>query len=279
MRAPSTDLEWALSSTHLKARADPPPMAERAFVVYYRVSTPMQERSGLGLAGQRSAAEAFVAKWRGQVIGEYTEIESGRNRDRRQLQRALGACRVYGATLLIAQLDRLARNLAFVAMLIETGTDFVAVDFPQANTFNKHILVAIAENELKQMSDRRKAVCAVMKARGIDVARHLRGARVARPSDLAAARAALLKRDAARAIALAPLIGELRDHGGSINAIAAELTRLEIETPRGGDRWGWGSVRRLFTLAELAPPPIRQTAKPRPRVGAGNDGAETSGVR
>jgi len=262
MRSSPSDLEWALSSTHLKARSNPPPMFERSFVVYYRVSTPMQERSGLGLAGQRSAAERFVAKQHGKVIAEYTEIESGLNRDRTQLQKALGACRVYGAILLIAQLDRLARNVAFVSMLIETGAEFVAADFPQANTFNKHILVAIAEHELKMMSDRRKAVCAVLKARGIDLAQHLKGARVPRATDLDAARAAVLRRDTVRAMALAPLIRDLRDRGMSINAIADELTRLEIEPPCGGVRWAWKSVRRLFVLAGDDPPPIRWTSRP-----------------
>ena len=240
MRSGQSDLESALSSTHLKTRGNPPPMFERSFVVYYRVSTPMQERSGLGLAGQRSAAEKFVAKCRGKVIAEYTEIESGKNRDRTQLQKALGACRVYGATLLIAQIDRLARNVAFISMLIETGAEFVAADFPQANTFNKHILVAIAENELKLMSDRRKAVCAVLKARGIAIARHLKGARVPRATDLDAARAAVLRRDVARAVALAPLIRDLRDRGKSINAIADELTRLESNR-RAGATGGLGN--------------------------------------
>jgi DNA invertase Pin-like site-specific DNA recombinase len=261
MRSGHSDLEWALSSTHLKARSNPSPMFERSFVVYYRVSTPMQERSGLGLTGQRAAGERFVAKWRGKVIAEYTEIESGKNRDRAQLQKALGACRVYGATLLIAQLGRLARNVAFVSMLIETGAEFMAVDFPQANTFNKHILLAIAENELKLMSDRRKAVCAVLKTRGIALAQHLKGARVAHATDLDAARAAVLRRDVARAVALAPLIRDLRDRGMSINAIADELTRLEIEPPCGGARWAWKSVRRLFALAGDDPPPTRRTGR------------------
>jgi len=111
------------------------------------------------------------------------------------------------------------------------------------------------------MSDRRKAVCAVLKARGIDIARHLKGARVPRATDLDAARAALLRRDTLRAMALAPLIRDLRDRGMSINAIADELTRLEIEPPCGGVRWAWKSVRRLFVLAGDDPPPIRWTSR------------------
>jgi DNA invertase Pin-like site-specific DNA recombinase len=263
MHTARSGLEWALSSTHLNGRVNERPMFERSFVVYYRVSTPKQERSGLGLAGQKSATEKFVGRWRGKIIAEYTEIESGKNRDRVQLRTAIGACRVYGATLLIAQLDRLARNVALVSMLIETGVDFVAADFPQANTLNKHILAAIAENELKSMSDRRKAVCAVLKARGVSLTKHLRGSRVHLASDLDAARAAVARRDTARAIALAPLVRDLRDCGKSINAIADELTRLEIEAPCGGVRWAWKSVRRLFLLAGENPPRTRRTSRTR----------------
>jgi DNA invertase Pin-like site-specific DNA recombinase len=261
MRPARCDLEWALTSTHLRGRVSEPPMFERSFVVYYRVSTPMQERSGLGLAGQRSTAEKFIARWRGKVITEYTEVESGKNRDRAQLRRAVGACRVYGATLLIAQLDRLARNVALVAMLIETGVDFVAADFPLANTLNKHILAAIAEHELKSMSDRRKAVCAVLKARGVSLAKHLEGTRIHLASDLDAARAAVLRRDTGRALAMAPLLRGLRDSGKSISGIADELTRMEIEPPLGGKRWRARTILRLFRLAGERPPLNRRTRR------------------
>jgi DNA invertase Pin-like site-specific DNA recombinase len=164
----------------------------------------MQERGGLGLAGQRTAVEKFVAKWRVTLCAEYNEAESGRNCDRPNLHRALAACRVFRATLVIAQIDRLACDVAFIAMLIESGIEFVAADFPLANSFYKHVMAAIAEHELKSMSDRRRAVCAVLKSRGIDIARHLRGKQ--RPNLLALdkAQAVLLARDAKRAIALGP---------------------------------------------------------------------------
>lgn len=248
-------LEWALSSSRRTARRREPEMSGRGFVVYYRVSTSEQGHSGLGLEAQRSTAEKFIARWRGRALLEHTEIESGKKCDRFELRKALGACRAFGATLLIANIDRLARNVAFVAMLIETGVDFVAADLPQANSFDKHVLAAFAENELKQMSDRRKAVCAVMKARGFKFCRHLKGSRVRRPSDLDAARAAKLRRETARAKALAPLLRELRDSGKSINAIAGELTRMEIEPPRGGAQWSFTPVRRLFLLSGEPMPP------------------------
>jgi DNA invertase Pin-like site-specific DNA recombinase len=242
-------LEWALSSSRLTPRLEEGQKSNRSYVVYFRVSTQRQSRSGLGLAAQRASIEKFLSRRGGQTLAEYTEIEDGKKCDRAQLRLALGACRVSGATLLIAQLDRLGRNVAFIAGLIEIGTDFVAADFPLANSFNKHILAAIAESEVKLMSDRRKAICAVLKARGVNVAGHLKGARVPRADDLLAARAAQLSRATERAIALAPLLRELRDAGKSIHGIAGELTRLEIETPCGGAQWHSSPVRRLFLLA------------------------------
>jgi DNA invertase Pin-like site-specific DNA recombinase len=230
------------------------PLEGRGFVVYYRVSTAQQEQSGLGLEGQRTAAAEFVARCQGSVLCEYIEVESGKKCTRSELRKALGACRAKGATLLIANIDRLARNVAFVAMLIETGVEFVAADFPQANSFDKHILAAFAEHELKKMADRRRAVCTVMKARGFKFGEHLKGSRIHRPQGLDAARAAKRRRDVERAFALAPLLRELCDKGLSINAIAGELTRMRIEAPRGGVRWWLTPTRRMFILAGLRLP-------------------------
>jgi DNA invertase Pin-like site-specific DNA recombinase len=256
---PRSGLEWALSSTHFTPRVNEPHLNDRSFVIYYRVSTPRQERSGLGLAAQNTAVARFIRQSRGTVLQEYTEIEDGKNCDRGELRNALGACRVYGATLLIGNLDRLARNAAFIAMLIESGIDFVAADFPEANSFVKHILGIIAENEVKIMSNRRKAACAVMRARGFKFCQHLEGKRTFRPENLVAAKAEILRRDKTRAIAFAPLLRELRDAGKSINGIADELTRMEIEPPRQGKRWHGTSIERLFLLSgEKAPPKRRR---------------------
>jgi hypothetical protein len=142
-------------------------------------------------------------------------------------------------------------------MLIESGSDFVAADFPRANSFEKHTLGAIAEHEVKVMADRRKAVCAVMRARGLKLAQHLKGSRVHRPDDLNVARAEQLRRAKVRATALAPLLRDLKQGGRSINGIADELTRMDIETPRGGSRWNSPSVERLFRLCGEDPPAKR----------------------
>jgi DNA invertase Pin-like site-specific DNA recombinase len=122
------------------------------FIAYYRVSTDKQGKSGLGLDAQRQAVGSFVAG-RGEIIAEYIEIESTRNH-RPQLQAALDMCRKRKATLLIARLDRLARNVAFISNLMESRVDFLAVDMPDANRLTIHILAAVAEHEREAISTR-----------------------------------------------------------------------------------------------------------------------------
>jgi DNA invertase Pin-like site-specific DNA recombinase len=136
------------------------------FVAYYRVSTDTQARSGLGLEAQHEAVRRFLVEESGELIAEFTDIESGRVADRPQLVEALRLCRVYRATLVIAKLDRLARNVALITKLMDSGADFVAADMPLANRFTIHILAAVAEYELKLMSERSKAASAIRKARG-----------------------------------------------------------------------------------------------------------------
>ena len=119
-------------------------MAEGRFIAYYRVSTDRQGKSGLGLEAQRQAVIDYLDGGRWELVGEHTEIESGRRSDRPELARALEGCRRQKAVLIIAKLDRLARNVAFIANLMESGVDFVAVDFPQANKLTIHILAAVA---------------------------------------------------------------------------------------------------------------------------------------
>ena len=106
-------------------------MAQSKFVAYYRVSTAKQGRSGLGLEAQQDAVRSYLNGGSWQLVAEV--VESGKRNDRPELDRALGLCRLYGATLVVAKLDRLARNVAFISKLMESGIDFVAVDFPQAN--------------------------------------------------------------------------------------------------------------------------------------------------
>jgi DNA invertase Pin-like site-specific DNA recombinase len=141
-------------------------MSGQALVAYYRVSTPQQERSGLGLEGQRIAVRRYIETCPGTLIGEFTEVKSGRRIDRPQFQQALWLCRVYEAKLVVAHIDRMSRSFALIADLLESGVDFVAANLPSANRFTIHMLAAVAEYELSLMSERHKAACAAAKARG-----------------------------------------------------------------------------------------------------------------
>ena len=116
------------------------------YVGYYRVSTDRQGRSGLGLEAQRAAVAGYLDGG-STLLDAFTEVESGRRNDRPELAKALDLCRRKKATLVIAKLDRLARNVAFIANLMDADVDVVAVDMPEANRFTLHIMAAMAEHE------------------------------------------------------------------------------------------------------------------------------------
>ena len=135
------------------------------YIVYYRVSTKKQGQSGLGLEAQRTIVENFIKG--NQVIAEFTEIETGKSANRPQLNKALECCKSNNATLVVAKLDRLARNLHFVTSLQAANVDFVCCDMPSANRLTIHIIAAIAENEAQLISQRTKAALAEKKKQGI----------------------------------------------------------------------------------------------------------------
>ena len=138
----------------------------RRFVPYYRVSTARQGQSGLGLEAQQKAVRDFLNGGAWEIVAEFVEVESGKKADRPELARALDACRKHKAKLVIAKLDRLSRNLAFIATLMDAGVEFIAVDNPHANKLTLHILAAVAEHEREAISERTKAALAAAKARG-----------------------------------------------------------------------------------------------------------------
>jgi DNA invertase Pin-like site-specific DNA recombinase len=144
----------------------------RRFVAYYRVSTDRQGRSGLGLEAQREAVMRHVASHDGKLIADFCEIESGKRSDRPQLAAAIAAAKKAKATLIIAKLDRLARNVHFISGLMESGVDFVAADNPHANKLMVHLLAAFAEHEREQISQRTKDALAAAKLRGIRLGRN-----------------------------------------------------------------------------------------------------------
>jgi DNA invertase Pin-like site-specific DNA recombinase len=209
-----------------------------AFVAYYRVSTARQGLSGLGLDAQRSAVAGYVAS-RGELVEEFTEVESGQKNDRPQLIAALDLCRRRRAVLVIAKLDRLARNVAFVARLMESGAEFVAVDNPHATKLLVHLLAAFAEHERDQISARTVAALAAAKARGV---------RLGNPRAAVAAalgRAALAAASAPTRARAAERARALHQEGATLRAISAKLKSERIQAPRGGS-WGPSSVRLLL---------------------------------
>ena len=210
------------------------------FVAYYRVSTDRQGASGLGLDAQRQAVAGQV-NGTGQLVAEFTEIESGRRHTNRpQLLAALDECRRRHAVLLIARLDRLARNVAFIANLMESRADFIACDMPTANRLTIHILAAVAEHEREMISQRTKAALAEAKRRGT---------RLGNPRIEAARALALAAHHAQRpAPEVVALMIEWRGQGKALRAIAHDLNRLNIRSPRGRD-WYASSVRNLLNAS------------------------------
>src|SRR6516165_8996913 len=205
------------------------------FVAYFRVSTDRQGKSGLGLEAQREAVMNYLNGGNWQLVGEFTEVESGKRSDRPQLAAALAACKRHKAKLVIAKLDRLSRNLAFIAALMDSGVEFVAVDNPHATRLTLHILAAVAEHEREMIAARTKAALAAAKARGIRLGRN--GADRLAPAHRAEA--------IERARQLGPVLAELTNAGMSARQMAAELTARGIATP-GGGRWHGQSVLRMM---------------------------------
>ena len=215
------------------------------FVAYYRVSTQKQGRSGLGLDAQREAVRTYLNGGNWSIAAEFTEVESGKRSDRPEFAKALAACRLHRATLVIAKLDRLARNVHFVASLMELGVEFVAADNPHANKLTIHILVAMAEHEAEMISARTKAALAVAKRRGVTLG-GFRG-KVPTAKHRALSAAALQRKAGDRAADLAPTIKDLQATGRtSLRAIADGLNGQGIPTVRGQGRWSAVQVMRVL---------------------------------
>lgn len=216
-----------------------------AFVTYLRVSTDGQGRSGLGLEAQRKAVADHVAGRGCATAAEYVEIESGRKNERPQLAQALTHAKRIGAVLLIAKLDRLARNVAFIANLLESGVEIAAADMPQADRFLLHIMAAVAEHEAQAISDRTRAALSAAKARGVALGWSMpgRAAEQLLASRKGAERNARLADQ--RAANVLPMIRQIAAGGASLRRIADELNARGIGTARGG-RWHAATVRNAL---------------------------------
>lgn len=207
------------------------------FIAYYRVSTDKQGQSGLGLDAQRQAVQTFLAG-RGDLVQEFTEVESTR-RERPELQAALSACRRQKAVLVIARLDRLARNVAFISNLMESRVDFVAVDMPEANRLTIHILAAVAEHEREMISKRTRAALQAAKRRGV---------KLGSPAPQKAAvsgHAAIQERKRRFYATVRPIIQELQERGQNLSQIAETLNVRKVPTARGG-LWYPATVKNIL---------------------------------
>jgi len=223
-------------------------MANGKFISYLRVSTARQGSSGLGLEAQREAVSRYLNGGHWQLVAEIVEVESGKRNDRPQIAEALRLCRLHKATLVIAKLDRLARNVHFISSLMESGVDFIACDFPEANRLTVHILAAVAEHEASMISARTKAALTAAKARGTALGGQ-RGnvSRMASMAALGARVSANVRREKAtkRYADLRPLIRELKAKGAvSLRAIAEGLNEAGLTTARGGN-WTATQVMRV----------------------------------
>jgi DNA invertase Pin-like site-specific DNA recombinase len=220
-------------------------------VTYYRVSTASQGRSGLGLEAQRKAVETFCLYRSCEVVAEYTEIESGKRDDRAELAKALHRAKATGATLVVAKMDRLSRNVAFLAALQDSDTKFIAADMPEANELTIHILAAVAQAERKAISTRTREALAARKARGLPLGNPNGAAALRRAGkgngDAVRAVQGLADRHAAL---MAPEVRELRREGRrTLRELAAGMNARSLKTPRGG-QWHAASVRNLLTRLE-----------------------------
>jgi DNA invertase Pin-like site-specific DNA recombinase len=210
-----------------------------AYVTYLRVSTQKQGQSGLGLEAQRAAVAAFTRQQGGKIVEEYVEIESGKRSGRPQLTNAMAAAKKVNATLLIAKLDRLSRDVHFISGLMK-GVDFLAVDQPFANQLTLHILAAVAEDEARRISERTKAALKAAKARGVKL-----GSPNARKT-IKAARAARSRYARSAGAPIRMVIADIQAAGvTTLSGIARALQARGIRTPGGKTEWHARQVARL----------------------------------
>ena len=215
----------------------------KRFISYLRVSTDKQGEHGHGINAQRQAINNYISAQGGDLLEEYVEVESGKRNDRPELHKAISRCQVSRATLIIAKLDRLSRNVAFIANLMDAGIDFVACDNPFATRLTIHILAAIAEHERDMISRRTREALAAAKAKGIILGGN-RGGHISdtmRKESIAIRRA---KSDVYRERVL-PTISDLQGKGLSLGETARKLNKMQIYTVRGG-QWTATAIKRMM---------------------------------
>lgn len=229
------------------------PTDPRPLVGYYRVSTQRQGASGLGLEAQQQTVRAYAAINGLPIAAEYIEIESGRMRDRPELAKALAAAKQAGAVLIVAKLDRLARDAAFVLGLKSTGVEFVAVDMPHANRFLIGIMALVAEYEAEQISSRTKAALARARARGV-VLGGWRGKDGESAADITQrGRETMMANAKSKRDKIMPMIQAALDFAdGNLNETARRLNTANVPTPSGKGQWHARQIKKYLERGELS---------------------------
>jgi DNA invertase Pin-like site-specific DNA recombinase len=217
-------------------------MSNKKFVAYFRVSTQKQGQSGLGLEAQEHAVSSYIKEGDSELVAAFTEIETGKGANaiekRPQLRKALGMCRKIGATLIIAKLDRLARNVHFVSGLLETGCDFIAADMPHANKVMIQMHAVMSEWERDQISTRTKVALEAAKARGVALGQ----------AGIINLRRNIEERQSASTYFANHLRGQiegLKLRGLSQRAMVNELNLVGISTAKGG-MWSLLQLQRVI---------------------------------
>jgi DNA invertase Pin-like site-specific DNA recombinase len=203
------------------------------YVAYYRVSTQKQGKSGLGLDAQRKMVTDFVTNHGGEIVAEFTEIESGRREDRPELMKAMKHATLVGGRLLVGKLDRLSRDLHFITSLQKSRIDFVVADLPGCDSFTINIYGSLAQREREMIASRTKAGLAAAKARGIKLGTNNLNREVVKE---ASAKGVRIRQQNADSFAsrVRPTIEALLSRGMSLRGVAAELEKLGVQTARGG---------------------------------------------
>lgn len=224
-------------------------MGKVRFVSYLRVSTDRQGRSGLGLDAQRQAVADYLNGGSWELVQEVIEVESGGKNVRPQLQAAIEKCRAYGAKLVVAKIDRLTRDAAFLLNLRDAGIDFVAADMPDANRLTVGIMALVAEQEREAISARTKAALAAAKARGTQLGAYRDGAFVGRTGtkeDAQHATEARKRRADAFAQGVQAALHDADPAGtASLSIIARQFNERRVPTPSGGGQWTAAAIARL----------------------------------
>ena len=221
----------------------------KKFVAYYRVSKKEQGISGLGLSAQRSSVLKYVDSQEGIIIEQFTEVETGTNkRGRVEIHKAIKMAKNEGAILVIAKLDRLARNVNFVSSLMDAGIEFLAVDMPSANNFTVHIFSALAEQEAKLISTRTKQALAELKKKGVVLGNPKNLNDDARAKGLKKIKENAANNDKNRQAQY--VILNCKEKGMSYRQIAEHLNHLNFKT-RYGNQFMAPTVHQLYTKTLL----------------------------